>query len=95
MGKTDEVFDQPLHPYTKALFASVPKPIPGRVKSIPALSGEIGDPFSLPSGCRFNPRCDKTVMNCPEKRPTLREVRPGHYVSCHRVEGLFSQKGHS
>ena len=68
MGETEAVFAKPVHPYTKALFASAPQPIPGRVKNVPALSGEIGDPLSNQSWCRFSPRCDQTLKNCLEAR---------------------------
>jgi oligopeptide/dipeptide ABC transporter ATP-binding protein len=55
LGNTDEVFNNPSHPYTKALFMAVPRPEPGRVKETPALLGEIGNPIDPPSGCRFHP----------------------------------------
>jgi oligopeptide/dipeptide ABC transporter ATP-binding protein len=82
MGDTEEVFTEPLHPYTKALFAAVPQPDPVRVEEVPALIGEIGNPLNLPSGCRFCPRCNQVSPKCGEKEPALREVRPGHQLAC-------------
>jgi oligopeptide/dipeptide ABC transporter ATP-binding protein len=88
LGKTQEVFEHPLHPYTKALFAAVPWPVPGRVKEIPALQGEIGSPLDPPPGCRFHPRCQFAVDQCREMRPFLREMRPDHQVACHKADSL-------
>jgi oligopeptide/dipeptide ABC transporter ATP-binding protein len=85
MGDTEAVFSHPLHPYTKALFAAVPRPEPGRIKSVPALVGEIGNPLNPPSGCRFHPRCGQTTSDCREVEPRLREVTPGHQVACDRL----------
>jgi peptide/nickel transport system ATP-binding protein len=85
MGDTETVFSHPLHPYTKALFEAVPRPEPGRIKNVPALIGEIGNPLDPPSGCRFHPRCDQTFSDCREVEPRLREVTPGHQVACDRV----------
>ena len=88
LGKTQEVFEHPLHPYTKALFAAVPWPVPGRVKEIPALQGEIGSPLDPPPGCRFHPRCKFAVDKCRETRPILLEMGPDHQVACHKADGL-------
>jgi oligopeptide/dipeptide ABC transporter ATP-binding protein len=88
LGKTQDVFEHPLHPYTKALFAAVPWPVPGRVKEIPALQGEIGSPLNPPPGCRFNPRCKFAVDKCRETRPILLELRPDHQVACHKADNL-------
>lgn len=82
MGDTEEVFTEPLHPYTKALFAAVPQSDPGRVEEVPALIGEIGNPLNPPSGCRFHPRCNQAGPKCGEKEPALKEVRPGHQLAC-------------
>ncbi|MBN1848197.1 MAG: ABC transporter ATP-binding protein [Deltaproteobacteria bacterium] len=84
-GKTENVFNEPLHPYTKALFAAVPWPVPGRVKKAPSLKGEIGNPLDPPSGCRFHQRCEYAKRICREAEPLLVETRPGHSVACHKI----------
>jgi oligopeptide/dipeptide ABC transporter ATP-binding protein len=83
MGDTEEVFSNPLHPYTLALFSAVPRPEPGRVRLAPSVSGEIASPIDPPAGCRFHPRCSYARADCSEIEPSLREVSPGHQVSCH------------
>ena len=88
-GKTETVFNDPLHPYTKALFAAVPSPVPGRVKEAPALEGEIGNPLDPPPGCGFHHRCEYVASICREIEPELVEMKPGHRVACHRATGSF------
>jgi peptide/nickel transport system ATP-binding protein len=86
LAGTADLFAEPLHPYTVALLAAVPKP--GREPhSIP---GFIPDPLNLPSGCRFHPRCEACSEVCAREVPPLREVRPGHYVACHACQGANS-----
>jgi peptide/nickel transport system ATP-binding protein len=82
MGKTEAVFKNPMHPYTKALFAAVPRPEPGRARKAIVLSGEIGNPIAPPPGCRFHPRCPYAAAECRKKTPPLLEVAPGHQVAC-------------
>ena len=83
IGNTEQVFGNPKHPYTKALFEAVPQPVPGRIKDHVALSGEIGNPLDPPSGCRFHPRCNRFQAGCGQTDVSLREVSPGHMVACH------------
>ena len=83
LGDTEEVFNHPAHPYTKALFEAVPQPVPGRIKKTAALLGEIGNPLDPPAGCRFHPRCRHAVSACLQTDMSLLEVAPGHRVACH------------
>jgi oligopeptide transport system ATP-binding protein len=80
----DELFDNPLHPYTQALLAAVPVPDPtveaGR--TVQPLMGEVPSPINPPPGCVFHPRCSIAVPECKLARPELRELRPGHWVAC-------------
>jgi peptide/nickel transport system ATP-binding protein len=78
----DELFDNPQHPYTKALLAAIPVPDPTgkRHKTLP--QGEIPSPINPPSGCRFNPRCTYAVKGCSTEEPKLEQVSPEHYVAC-------------
>ena len=92
MGDTEKVFSNPTHPYTKALFESVPQPVPGRIKKDAALSGEIGNPLDPPQGCRFHPRCEYAVDICRQVEPSLVGSETGHFVSCHRFEDFLTSK---
>jgi oligopeptide transport system ATP-binding protein len=87
MADCDELFDNPLHPYTQALLSAVPIPDP-RVEATrdfrPA-PGEVPSPINPPSGCVFHPRCPMAVEGCKRVRPVLRELRPGHWVACSEV----------
>ena len=95
-GSADEIIDHPLHPYTKALIAAVPEPVPGKVnviKEIP-LKGEIPSAAQIPPGCRFHPRCLYAVDDCrhlPE--PELTPAKPGHLVACRRYKELQKELG--
>lgn len=85
---TTELFTHPLHPYTEALLSAVPKPDP-RWRTEPiVLPGDVADPANPPSGCYFHPRCRYAKDVCAREEPELRELRPDHYVSCHRAEEL-------
>ncbi len=89
-GRT-ELFSNPLHPYTEALMSAVPKPDP-RIKTHRILSpGEVADPANPPSGCYFHPRCSYAQDVCKVIAPVLEELRPGHFVACHRATELSLQ----
>jgi oligopeptide transport system ATP-binding protein len=84
MADSDELFDNPLHPYTQALLSAVPVPDP-RVEAqrqFRPTKGEVPSPINPPSGCVFHPRCPVAVDGCKKTRPTLRELRPRHWVAC-------------
>lgn len=82
---TNELFDKPLHPYTRALFSAALPSHPDVEQEEIMLTGEVPSPINPPSGCRFHPRCPFAEARCAEEEPQLREVAPGHVVSCHLV----------
>lgn len=82
---TDELFEGPLHPYTRALLAATPETKPNRNNSRPTLCGDIPSALNPPCGCPFRTRCPEVVEDCKEVVPELREVLAGHWVSCLRV----------
>jgi oligopeptide/dipeptide ABC transporter ATP-binding protein len=82
---TKELFDKPLHPYTRALFSAALPSHPDVEQEEIMLTGEVPSPINPPSGCRFHPRCPFAVAKCSEEEPQLREVAPDHVVSCHLV----------
>ena len=88
MADTEELFSNPLHPYTEALISAVPKPDPRSKRQRIVLEGDVADPANPPSGCYFHPRCRYAVERCQVETPELRELRPNHFVSCHRAEEL-------
>ena len=84
MGPMEEVIQNPVHPYTKALVSNVPIPDPDEERHRIMLPGETPTPIDLPPGCRFQPRCQEYGEGCQREEPELREVAPGHFVSCWR-----------
>ena len=89
IASTKKIFEKPLHPYTEALLNAVPVPDPRKRKSEKKhLSGEVANPASPPSGCYFHPRCPYAQDICKTTKPTLEEVQPGRFVSCHRAKEL-------
>ena len=92
LGKLVEVSDlssvygNPLHPYTQALMAAVPIPDPLCRRNQPLPRGEIPSPINPPPGCHFHPRCPYAESICGQDEPELREIEPGHTVSCHFAE---------
>ena len=87
LAETDELFDNPMHPYTRALLEAVPIPDPvvEQARAHQVIKGEIPSPINPPSGCVFHPRCDIAVDGCPNAVPAFREVKPGHWVACTEV----------
>ena len=86
LAETDELFQNPLHPYTQALLEAVPIPDPTVEKArAHQIKGEIPSPMNPPSGCVFHPRCPKAVESCKVNMPEFREARPGHWVACTEV----------
>jgi len=88
---TSNVFNQPLHPYTEALLSAKPIADPRIKKEQIILEGEVPNPANPPSGCFFHTRCRYCIDRCKEEAPEYREVNPGHFAACHRVEELDLQ----
>ena len=82
-GDTDDLFDNPLHPYTKALFSAVPVPDPDVKSKRIILEGDIPSPANPPKGCKFHTRCSQCMNACKIIEPKYHEVTPGHFVACH------------
>ncbi|MHA1528264.1 MAG: ABC transporter ATP-binding protein, partial [Alphaproteobacteria bacterium] len=87
LAETEELFANPLHPYTVGLLEAVPIPDPvvERARAHQVIKGEIPSPINPPSGCVFHPRCPKAVDGCKVNMPEFREVKPGHWVACTEV----------
>ena len=84
-GDSDEVFSNPLHPYTKALLAAIPIADPSAHRKFTLLEGDAPSPISIPSGCRFHTRCPIAEPECALNSPELRDIKKGHRVSCRLV----------
>ncbi|WP_436449155.1 oligopeptide/dipeptide ABC transporter ATP-binding protein [Paenibacillus sp. BT-177] len=82
----DELFGDPLHPYTKALLSAVPIPVPKLKRERILLKGDIPSPVNPPSGCKFHTRCPFAIDRCSQEIPRYREARPDHWVACHLAE---------
>ena len=80
---SDDLYEQPHHPYTAALLASIPVPNPEMRPSSMGLKGELPSPIDPPSGCRFRTRCPRAQERCAAEEPLMREVEPDHFVACH------------
>ncbi len=87
IGTTEQIYRNPLHPYTRALLSAVPVPDRAVEKAKPrmVLPGDIPSALTPPPGCNFNPRCSQAVPSCRESAPALEEKEPGHWVACWRV----------
>jgi len=84
----DEIYLNPLHPYTQALMSAVPVPDPdaSKMRKRVILEGDIPSPANPPKGCNFSTRCPVARERCQQETPELRELKPGHYVACHFAE---------
>jgi len=80
------IFGEPLHPYMVSLFKSMPT-LGSAGRRLDVIPGRVPDPRRYPSGCRFHPRCYMASTECAATDPTLREIRPGHWAACLRLEG--------
>ncbi|MDK7666691.1 ABC transporter ATP-binding protein [Cytobacillus oceanisediminis] len=88
IAEKKEMFDSPLHPYTKALLSSIPVLDPTLKRDRVILKGDVPSPIDPPGGCRFHTRCPFAVEKCKQEEPPLRELVNNHFVSCHIAETL-------
>lgn len=88
MAEANEIYDHPLHPYSKALISAVPIPDPNiaRANQRIALGGDIPSPLNAPSGCPFRTRCPRATAACAESMPEFKELSKGHFVACHNID---------
>lgn len=87
-GETEDIFANPLHPYTKALFSAIPMPDPDLKKERVILQGDIPSPANPPAGCKFHTRCSQCMEICKKEVPKARDMGNGHVVKCH----LYDEK---
>ena len=88
IAPAEELYNAPLHPYTEALLSAVPVADPDRVNDRIVMQGDVADPSNPPSGCYFHPRCRYATDECKASQPVFRELKPDHWVACHRAEEL-------
>ena len=90
LADAKEIYDHPLHPYSKSLMSAVPVPDPkiARANQRVVLHGDIPSPLNAPSGCPFRTRCPYACDACAESMPELKELSSGHFVACHRAEEI-------
>jgi len=88
IADAEELYSHPLHPYTEALLSAVPKADPLYKSDRIVMQGDVADPSNPPTGCYFHPRCRYAEEVCKLKTPEFRELKPEHWVACHRAEEL-------
>ena len=90
LADAKEIYERPLHPYTRSLMSAVPQPDPkiARANKRIVLKGDIPSPLNAPSGCPFRTRCPHATAACAEAMPEFKEVAPGHFAACHRISEL-------
>ena len=89
LASSEEIFKNPLHPYTVSLLSAIPEPDPKRARSKKRqiLEGDIPSPLNAPSGCPFRTRCNKATEECSKDLPTLKEIKKDHFVACSLYKG--------
>ena len=90
LADANEIYDHPLHPYSKSLLSSVPVPDPETARNNKRiiLEGDIPSPLNAPSGCPFRTRCRYATDICAQSMPEFKEVKPGHFCACHNLESV-------
>jgi oligopeptide/dipeptide ABC transporter ATP-binding protein len=86
LANRDDLYREPLHPYTKALMSAIPIPHPNVKRERTILKGDVPSPLNPPKGCRFHTRCPVAVEKCSQLEPEFREARPNHWTACWLVE---------
>ncbi len=87
LADADELYNNPMHPYTEALLSAVPVPVVNAKKERIILEGDVPSPMNPPSGCPFHPRCSKCMEICKQEKPALRETDQQHFIACHLYNG--------
>ena len=88
LASAEDLYDNPLHPYTEALLSAVPRTDPDHVSQRIVLEGDVPSPANPPSGCKFHPRCRYSQGVCETESPEWRELSNDHWVACHRADEL-------
>jgi oligopeptide/dipeptide ABC transporter ATP-binding protein len=82
LGSTDEIFTNPLHPYTQGLLNSIPR-LDTQQKFLTPIKGLVCNMLEPPAGCKFHPRCEQAMDICTQEIPKMKEISPGHFAACH------------
>ncbi len=93
MAAKDELYNNPQHPYTKALMSAIPIPDPTHKRNRVILTGDLPSPANPPSGCKFRTRCPHATEKCAQEAPEYRDIGGGHFVACHLRQPASSFSG--